>query len=401
MFDPVFGTMFWGKLVSASGVWIHSVVAAIVAYDLTGSTLMVGMVTVVQFAPQIFLAPLSGSWADRGHAARQIVLGRLVCFAGSGGLALFFWRGEVADGSGGAVPLLVGSLVVGFGFVIGGPAMQSIIPLLIRPGELAAAMALNTVPLTVARVAGPPLGALVAAHIGPAAAFAIAAASQLGFAAVLFAIRLPHSGNGGGPGHDFRMRSALGHLRVDRPLLYLLLGIAAIGFGSEPSITLAPGLADAVGGSSGFVGWLVCAFGVGAAVGLLLFGIGERRFGLAPMTASGLTAMGIGLLVPALSHSQPVVLVALGLAGTGLSVGMTSVSTQVLDRTPRALRGRIMALWLIGFLGARPIAAALDGVLADLFSIRVAFAVSALVLLGAALLCRPGRLTAAPDPALD
>ena len=67
MFDPLFGPLFWGKLVSSSGIWIHNIVAAIVAYDLTGSALVVGLVSVVQFAPQLLFAPLSGKMADRGN----------------------------------------------------------------------------------------------------------------------------------------------------------------------------------------------------------------------------------------------------------------------------------------------------------------------------------------------
>jgi MFS family permease len=396
MLDPVFGTMFWGKMLSASGVWIHSIVAAIVTFDLTGSTFMVGLVTVVQFAPQLALAPLSGKWADRGHAARQIVIGRLVCALGSGGLALWFWLGSSAEGRTGAIPVLVASLVVGLGFVIGGPAMQSIIPALIRPGELSAAMALNTLPLTIARVAGPPLGALVATHIGPEAAFAIAAAAQLVFALVLFLIRLPR-GNSNSSDSDFSIRVAIRHVRADRPLLFLLIGISAIGFGSEPSITLAPALAHDLGGAPGLVGWFVSVLGIGAGVGFLLLGRLQRRFGIRPLASAGLFVMGVGLLIPAITGSDAVVLVAFGLSGMGLTIGMTSVSTQVLDRSPGLLRGRIMALWLMGFLGARPVAAGMDGLLADLYSVRVAFGATAVFLVAAAYLCRPGRL-AAPAP---
>ena len=79
--DRQFGVIFWGKLLSGIGVWIHAIVAAIVVFAATGSALWVGLVSVAQFIPQLFLSPLSGKWADRGNLAFQLVLGRLLCLA--------------------------------------------------------------------------------------------------------------------------------------------------------------------------------------------------------------------------------------------------------------------------------------------------------------------------------
>lgn len=100
MFDRVFGTLFWGKVLSVVGVWTHGIVAAIVMYDATGSALMVGLVGVVQFAPQLILSPITGKWADLGNPGRQILLGRVFCVAGSASIAVWFaitrtWRAAV------------------------------------------------------------------------------------------------------------------------------------------------------------------------------------------------------------------------------------------------------------------------------------------------------------------
>lgn len=84
MFDRVFGALFWGKMFSVVAVWTHGIVAAIVIYDATRSALMVGMVGVAQFGPQLLLTPTSGKWADTGNPVRQILLGRVFCAAGSG-----------------------------------------------------------------------------------------------------------------------------------------------------------------------------------------------------------------------------------------------------------------------------------------------------------------------------
>lgn len=114
MFDPVFGPFFWGKVLSTFGIWIYNIVAVIVAFQITGSALVVGLVSAIQFAPQLLFAPLSGKMADRGNAALQIVLGRALIALGSGGLATWIWLVGV-EALPGAAPVLGSSLLVGLG----------------------------------------------------------------------------------------------------------------------------------------------------------------------------------------------------------------------------------------------------------------------------------------------
>ena len=86
------------------------------------------------------------------------------------------------------------------------------------------------------------------------------------------------------------------------------------------------------------------------------------------------------------------------IAGLGFGWAMTGLSTLVQERAPAELRGRIMALWLVGFLGSRPIAAAVLGSTPDAFSVYTAFAVAAALCLVTVLLCRPSKLVG-PLPA--
>jgi MFS family permease len=397
MFAPTFGPFFWGKVLSSAGVWVHGIVAAIVAFELTGSALVVGVVSAVQFVPQLLFALLSGKLADRGSAARQIVVGRVLTAAGSGGLALWIWLVGGVDGLSGAFPVVLSSLVVGLGFVVGGPAMQSIVPTMIRPGEMAAAMSLNSVPMTLGRAAGPALGALVATSLGAASAFAIAGLANLAYALIVLALRLPR-GHDHGPDTDFSIRAALRHVRSDRRLAVLLLGIAAVGVGAEPSVTLAPPLAAELGGGPGLVGWLASAFGIGAGVGFLGFSSLHRRWELAPLGTAGLLLMSVGLAVAAATSTAPVALSAFGVSGAGMTLAMTSITTQIQDRSPDHLRGRIMALWFMGFLGARPFAAALTGVVADTASVAAALLLTAVLVAGTALVVR-SRATSDQRPA--
>jgi MFS family permease len=111
------------------------------------------------------------------------------------------------------------------------------------------------------------------------------------------------------------------------------------------------------------------------------------------VSSIGLWVLGAGCLVLAVGTVTPVALAGFGLAGLGFGWAMTGLSTVVQERAPEELRGRIMALWLVGFLGSRPIAAAVLGGAADATSVYVAFVVAAVAVVAVAALCRPSTLT--------
>ncbi len=397
MFDPVFGALFWGKMFAVVAVWTHGIVAAIVIYDATRSALMVGLVGVVQFGPQLILTPTSGKWADTGNPARQILLGRVLCVLGSGLVAAWLFLDPGLQGLAVAGPVLIGSLLVGLGFVVGGPAMQSIVPNIIRGGELSTAMALNSIPMTIGRIVGPAAGAYLAAHLGSGAAFAEAAALHLVFALFIVAVRFPAPPKRRS-GTDYRVRAAVKYVWRDRPLLLALLAVATVGIASDPSITLAPSLADALGGDSRLVGTLSAVFGVGAAVGMASLALMRGRVASAWVSSIGLGGLALGSAVLAVGTVTEIAFAGFAIAGLGFGWAMTGLSTVVQERAPEELRGRIMALWLVGFVGSRPIAAAVLGGTADLINVQAGFAVAAVLTIVVTLLCRPSKLTG-PLPA--
>lgn len=395
LLDPQFGPYIFGKFVGTAGMWIFSISAAIVAFELTHSAFVVGLVSIAQFAPQLVLAPLSGALADRGDRRMQIVLGRLLVVAGSGGLAIWLLVTGVEDLPG-AWAVLLAALVVGLGFVVGGPAMNALVPTLVRPQELAAAIGLNNVPITVARTVGPVVGAGLTSAVSPAAAFAVAALANAVFA--LAVMVLPISGRVQAPtGSDRRVRAGLHHLRRDPTIIVLLVGVVAVAFGSDPAITLAPSLSAELGHGTDLVGLLTSAFGFGAIASFPLMGAVRRRFGEPVVTTSGLWLLGAALLVAAPARSPIVACTALAVAGAGMMMSLTSLSTQIQMRLPDHIRGRVMALWAVAFLGSRPLASGFDGLVADLVSVDAALVAVSLLVAVAAWLSRPARI--APVPA--
>lgn len=388
--DPVFGTFFAGRFLSTGGVWIHNIVAAILAYELTRSTFVVAMVSVAQFGPQLVLSPLSGSLADRRDRRMLLVVGRLLIASGSGGLAAMvaFWG---VDGMPGAWPVIVAGLVVGVGFVIAAPAQNALIPALVAPGYLARAIALNAIPPTLSRATGPAVGAYVALSLGPATAFALAAALNTAFAVI--ASQLPIVREFEHPeGADKRVRAAIQYVRRDRPTALLLLGILAVGFGSDPVLTLTPAISDAFGESTEYVGLMASAFGVGAGVALLLVPRLQRVVGSPTVVSGGLFVLATSTVLVGLAPALWGVVAAFTASGAGMGAAFASLNTQLHERVPDVLRGRIMALWAVAYLGSRPVAALLTGSVADATSTTVSLTAVGVFVAVAAWLCRPALL---------
>ena len=393
LLDPTFGPFFAGKLLSTVGMWVHNIAAAIVVFQLTRSALLVGLVSVAQFTPQLLLTPWSGARADRGDRRRQLLLGRVVTASGSGGLVL--WIVTVGlEGTVGAAAVITAALVVGIGFSLGGPAMHAVLPTLVRPSELPAAIALSSMPFTIARAIGPALGAILVTTVGPATAFATAAITNLAFAAIL-AVILDQPAERPMPA-DGSVRAGLRYLRIDPVIAALLVGVATIGVGADPVVTLTPAIADGLGGGPELVGAIASAFGVGAGLAFLTLGVARRRLGLHRLSSGGLLLIAVGMLGLAASPTAPLALGAAMIGGVGMTVSLTSLTTLIQQRVPEELRGRIMALWAVAFLGSRPLTAGITGAVADATTVAVALTLVVAVLLVGAMACRPSKLTDAP-----
>lgn len=391
--DRSFGPFFAAFVVSAVGVWIHNIVAAVVVFQLTGSALATGAVSMAQFLPQLLLAPAAGALADRGNRVHQLVVGRCIAALGGGGLALWVAITGVG-GLPGPAPVIGAGFVAGIGFAIGAPALQSLVPALVRPSELSTAVALAQVPHTLARGVGPAIGALILATLGPAAGFLVAAASNAlhGFVAARLTLRPMERRTT----TDGSVRAGFHYLRVDSPSALLLAGIAAVGIGLDPLITLTPPLAAQLDGGSVLVGWLVSAFGAGATIVAMLLGRVQRRIGIERLSPFGFATFSAAYVSLTFVPSVALSLMAMFAAGTGSMLVMTSLTTQLQSRLPEEFRGRIMALWGVAYLGARPVGALVNGLVADLHSVDAAFLLMAALLTAGAFASRPSATHVAP-----
>ena len=375
--DRTFGPYFFGNLVSNCGTWLQNIAAAVVVYRLTGSTVLVGAVSILQFSASLILSPWAGALSDRFDRRRLLLGGQILSAVSAGALAV--WTGLVGiEGLPGPWPIFVTAGLLGIGFAISVPTMQALVPALVEPADLDQAVALNSVTFNLARAIGPAMGALVLATWGAAWAFTINAASYSLLIVALLVIR-PRHGRQRLSGGDGSVREGLRYVRGQPVLVMLLVGVAALGFGTDPINTLTPAMADLLGGGDALVGWLVSAFGAGAAG--MAFGVGalRRRVAQGRMGVAGLGILAAGLAGFAVSPNSLVAIAALAVSGIGFLLAVTALTTELQQRVDDALRGRVMALWGVAFLGSRPLAALIDGAVADLVGPRTAAATAAAI----------------------
>lgn len=369
-------------------MWVQNIAAAIVVFELTGSASAVGFVSVMQFGAEFFIAPWAGSMSDRFDRRRLLITGQLIQLVSTGVLTAWVLLAGV-DGLPGPWPIYLTTLGLGIGAAISGPAGRALVPALVDPVDLDAAVALNSVPYTIARAVGPALGAGLVLAFGPAAAFGVNAATYGIFALVLVFVR-PRPLQASAVA-DRSVRAGLGYVLRDRYVRRLLAGVAGVAFAVDPVITLMPAFAAQLGGDAGLVGMLASAFGIGAVVAIFLVPALRRRLGIQRLSVAGLSTIALAMLALSVTTSQLLALGFLVVGGAGFFTANATLATQVQRWVPEHLRGRVMALWGVAFLGSRPIAAMVNGMLADLVSTRVAIATAATVAVLSALLVRGAR----------
>jgi MFS family permease len=365
--DRRYGPYIVGNFTSAVGNWFQNVAAGIVVFQLTGSNTLVGTVSVLQFLATLVLSPWSGALADRLNRRKLLILAQGISAAGA--VALAIWVGLAGvEGLPGVWPVLAATGVIGLGYAVGISAMNALVPALVEPEDLEDAIALNSSSFTLARAIGPALAGLVVAAAGAVWAFGINALTFLPLIVVLSFIRPRRVSRSAG---DRSVRAGFAYIKERKSMLWLVLATLTVGWAGDPVNTLAPAYADLFGRDETFVGLQVAAFGAGAALMSMLVGLVRSRIGLETTTRTGMIVLACGLVAFAAAPNEAVVLVALFVAGIGFLLGVTTTNSNLQHRLDEDMRGRVMALWSMAFLGSRPIAGIIDGAVADLVSPRV------------------------------
>lgn len=382
-----FRLLYAGFLGALIGTLMTSVAVAVQIYELTGSPLQIGLVSLARALPLVVGVLVGGVLADRRDRRTLMLVTRLPLTLVAAGLmvnALLphpqLWVVYVATGLTG---LLAG---------LGGPAMMAAIPALVGTERLAAAGALTAASTQLAALLGPALGGVLVAGPGVAACFAVDAVGFLVFTVALLFVRpLPPATDATGKGvrQAFAaVADGVRFVRGHRLIVGLLLIDAAAMVFTMPQ-ALYPVLADEqFGGGPAAVGLLYAAPALGALVGAATSGWTARAGGHALVGAVlvwGLSLTGFGL-----TSYLPLALVLLALAGLGDLISETLRSALLQHGTPDALRGRVSSLWMVQATVSPALGNAAVGFLAELSSARAAVTAGGLVCVAATLLVAAG-----------
>lgn len=363
---------FTAQLISVSGTWMQAIAQAWLVLHLTGSGVDLGIVTGLQFLPMLLFGPFGGLVADRVDKRRL-----LYCTQAAGGiLALVLGVLDAAH----VVELwqvYVLATLLGVVNLFDNPARQTFVMEMVGREDTPNAVSLNTVVMNASRVIGPAIGGVVIVVVGLAACFFVNAAS---YVAVLVGLSMMRSAElyPTEPVQRAKgqVRDGFRYVWRTPPLRNTLLAMAVIGvFAYNFQVTLALLAKTTFHGGAGTYSLLTSAMGVGAVVGGLLAAHRARP------TARLLQALALvfGLLLGGVAFAPTlavalVLIVFMGAASIGF-IATANASLQL--QSDPAMRGRVMALYAMAFLGSTPIGAPLVGAIAQWTNPRVAIAVGA------------------------
>lgn len=370
---------FFSQIVSMSGTWMQSVAQGWLVLSLTGSGVAVGVTVGLQFGPVLLLGAWGGTLADRVDKRKLLVATQ----AAPAVLALVL---GVLTATGTVTVWMIWVLagLTGATIALGIPALQSFLYEMVGPEDVANAVGLNSVVINLSRVIGPIFGAVLIPTVGVAACFFVNAAS---FAAVIAALLLmrsselhrskPVARERGQVVAGLRYAWRTPSLRV--PLVMLAV-ISTLAY--NYSVVLPLLTKDVFGRGGGSNGALWSAMGVGALAGALLLASRSRPSRV--LLVGGAFAFGAVTMALSLAPTYYAGMVLLVLIGA-TAVLFTSTTNALLQlNAVDAMRGRVMALWSIVFLGSTPVGGLLTGLLAHGVGVRWTIAVGGLVTLATA-----------------
>lgn len=375
--------LYWsGQLVSLVGTWMQVVAQNWLVLELSGSALVLGILTAFQFLPILLLSVLGGVLADRLPRRALLLVTQPVSMALAFVLAALTQTGAVRIGY-----VMVLALLLGVVNAVDMPTRQAFVVDLVGPEQLSNAIALNSAAFNSARLVGPAIGGVAIGAVGLAGAFYLNGLSFLPAIATLLPLRAGRE-PAVCPGERIPvledLREGLRYVARTPVVRLVILLVALVGtFGLNLAVLVPVLSRNTIGvGASGY-GYLAAAAGAGS-LGAALFLASLAR----TPSPTVLVAMAgvLGLLeVAAVGVAQflPALLLLFGI-GFAMVFFVTLANTLVQTATPTALRGRVMSVYTTVFAGTTPLGSLFAGSLAQAVSAGAAFAASGVICIGAA-----------------
>jgi len=365
---------FFGQLASLTGAWMQATAQGWLVLHLTHSAVDLGITVALQFAPVLVLGAWGGVLADRFDKRHVLIVTQTAATMQAVVLGALTVTGAVHVWEVWLCALVLGSINV-----VDNPTRQAFAVEMVGRDDLVNAVGLNSVTINASRIVGPALAGLLMAiagerhaEAGIGSVFLINAASFLFVIAALVAMR-PGELLRGGLVKRARGQIRAGlryawHARELRIPLVLMAVVGALGYNFSVIVPLMA--RNVFHRGPGAYGVLYSAMGVGALVGALV--VAARRRPTYRLLVVATVAFGAFSLLASVASTLRLEMAALVLMG-GAGIVFVSTTNALLQlHSIGSMRGRVMALWAVAFLGSTPIGAPLTGVLSSAFGPRVA-----------------------------
>jgi predicted MFS family arabinose efflux permease len=365
-----------GNSISLIGWWLERVAVGWLTWTLTHSGAWLGLISLADFLPVLFLAPFAGVLADRRDRVRTIRVTQWIGCAQASVLAILVVTDTMT-----IEILFVLVLMLGIASGLAQPSRLALIPTLVDRDSLASALAINSVVFNLARFIGPALAGLVIAEIGIAAAFAANAVSYIAFQISLLNLRgLPPQPAVGSQNVLRAAAEAFSYAYRHPGIGPMLLLFVVTTIGTRGFIELFPGFADRVfdRGPQGLA-ILTSTVGLGAICGASWMVLRPAITGLANVVLVCTLIMSLAILAFTATEAFYLALPCVFVAGAMMTITGTGAQTLIQAAVEARMSGRVMALYGMIFRAGPAVGAVLMGTLSEYLGLRAALALGAIV----------------------
>ncbi len=377
-----FQLFFSGQLISLIGTWMQNVAQSWLVYRLTGSSLLLGVVSFAGQIPVFPIAPLAGMVADRLNRRTIVIITQTASMILAFILAALTLTKLVTVWELIALAALLG-VVNAFDI----PARQSFLVEMVGRDDLMNAIALNSSIFNSARIIGPAIAGILVASIGEGWCFFANAVSYIAVIIGLILMRIPPRVA------ERTITTAYEHIaegfrfvRRTAPIRALLLLLGLVSLVGMPYTVLMPVFAkNILHGNARTLGVLGSAAGIGALTGALTLASRRRVHGLGRWVWMACVAFGVFLILFSLSRWYMLSVLLLVPVGFSLMTQMGATNTLVQSMVPDRLRGRTMAVYSMMFMGMSPLGSILAGAAAERMGAPMTVALGGALAVGAAI----------------
>lgn len=343
---------FTGQAISLVGFWMQAIAQSWLVYRLTDSPFLLGLVAFAGQVPVLLVSPFAGVIADRLNRRSILFVTQSAMMTSACVLAALTLTGLVE-----VWHIVTLAALTGTANAFDVPTRQSFTIEMVGRKDLPRAIALNSIMFNGARLIGPAIAGLLVAAVGEGWCIALNGVSYIGVLAGLSMMRIERQPPRA-PSHPLTdLREGFVYVAGHRQMRTMLLLLASSSLFGTSYLTLMPVFArDILQGNSGTLGFLMAAVGCGALIGALVVSrVPHEWLPRVPFLASA--CFGAALVAFSQSTALAVSLALLVPAGFGMMMMGISTNTLVQGSVDDAMRGRVMAYYVMSFIGMVPLSA--------------------------------------------